>query len=500
MKITNRLKSVVVLIISYMLTVLFTYAAFSKLANFESFAIQIGQSPLLSAFAGWISSVVLLTEVLISILLLVNRTRFFALIASFMLMTMFTTYIYIMLYHSAFLPCSCGGILEKMSWQEHFYFNLVFCILAGIAILFSGESTSNYKLHSLITYKLIFLSVSSIFSVCVVVFLYIRSEHIIHKENNFVRRYVPHLYQKSNHIDLKYSGFYFAGSTSDTLYLGNYNSPLSVLAVASDLKYAKPHQVHLDSYNLPFNAALVRIQYPYFFLTDGTIPCVFRGSMDTWRAKQLRINKTYFNSFEPMDSVTAAIRTRDALTKESLLGKLVFSDKKQKVQTNGTLLQKQIDGVFDSDGLLFFNKEEKSLIYTYYYRNQFIIADSTLKLVARGNTIDTTKWAGIKISTLQNGARKMAVPPLIVNKLGATFGSNLFVNSNLRGHFESLTLWKQSTVIDVYDIRKKTYIHSFYIHNIEDSKAHAMLVTEKYIYFLFGNALVSYTLDLSIKP
>lgn len=51
-------------------------------------------------------------------------------------MTMFTAYIISILNFASYVPCSCGGVLEKLSWSEHLIFNAVFIVfgLAGIVL------------------------------------------------------------------------------------------------------------------------------------------------------------------------------------------------------------------------------------------------------------------------------------------------------------------------------------------------------------------------------
>lgn len=496
---TSCLKKYVVEIISFLFLILFTYAAFSKLASYESFTIQLGQSPLLSAFAGWVAWFIPALEIVIALLLMFSRTRFFALTASFTLMTMFTAYIFIILNYSEFVPSSCGGILEKMTWQQHIYFNIVFCFLAAVAIILSLEKLPMQTNVWKIKYKLILLFISTLFAVGIVIVLFIKSEQIIHQENNFVRRYPPYLYNKAGQIDLKYGGFYFAGVVNDTIYLGNFAAPLTVLAISSNLKFTKQYKIQIDNYSLPFNGALVRVQPPYFFLTDDTIPCIFRGNTNTWTAKQLKGNKTYFSVFEPIDSITAAIRTRKPKTKESVLAKLIFSEKNNQLIANDKLLQKQIDGVFDCDGMLRYNPGTKTFVYTYFYRNEFIVTDGNLNISYRGNTIDTTKVAKLKIASLANGARKLAAPPLMVNKLSTVSGNQLFVNSKLRGRYESSKLWKQSSVIDVYNLNTKTYDYSFYVHNLDKVKPQAMFAYKNFVYFIFDNELVAYKYDGTVR-
>ncbi len=135
MEFNTQTRNSIVRIICYIYVVLFTYAATSKLLDFENFRIQLGQSPLLSAFAFWTSVAVPVSEFIIAILLLIPKFRFMGLFAAYSLMVMFTAYIYIILNYSSFIPCSCGGVLEKMTWNQHLIFNICFIILGGIAIL-----------------------------------------------------------------------------------------------------------------------------------------------------------------------------------------------------------------------------------------------------------------------------------------------------------------------------------------------------------------------------
>lgn len=499
MKITNNIKKNYIDTIGYLLIILFSYAAFSKILDYQTFTIQLGQSPLLSAFAGWVVWFIPFVELLIAVLLMFRRTRLLALVTSFALMMMFSAYIYIILHYSEFVPCSCGGILEKMTWNQHLIFNLIICLLAILAIIFSFQELQQQNKAWRLRYSLLFIFAISIFAVGIVLVLFLKSEQIIHKENNFIRRYPPHLYNKSAQFNLKYDGYYFAGMANDTIYLGNFLSPLSVIAINSNLKIIGNYSIELYNYELPYRTAQVRISPPYFFLTDGTVPCIFKGKIRTWKAKQLHAVKTHFSVFEPIDSITAAIRSRNPKTNESILGLLTFSNGNTSVSWNDGLLQKQIDGVFDCDGMLRYNLKNQKLIYTYYYRNQFIVADKTIKDFYRGNTIDTTTLAKIKIASLGNGVRKMAQPPLMVNKLSSTVDNQLFINSNLRAHFESLKLWKQSSAIDVYNLKTKTYEYSFHVYNINNKKPQAMYATKDKVYFIFDKVLVAYQLDKSVR-
>ena len=120
--------------VSLLLILLFVYAAASKLLDMEKFDVQTRQSPLLSSYTRLVIWLVPLTELVIVALLSAPSTRRIGLLLSCVLMNLFSGYISILLAFSPNVPCSCGGILEKMSWQQHLYFNLVFAGLALMAL------------------------------------------------------------------------------------------------------------------------------------------------------------------------------------------------------------------------------------------------------------------------------------------------------------------------------------------------------------------------------
>ena len=125
-------KNAVVEIIVSLLVFLFVYAAVSKLLDLNKFRYQLGQSPFMTRFAPIAVWAIPLSEILISITLMIKRFRTTGLYLSFYLMLVFSGYIYIMLRYSPYLPCTCGGVLSFMSWKQHLAFNLLF---AGLVLL-----------------------------------------------------------------------------------------------------------------------------------------------------------------------------------------------------------------------------------------------------------------------------------------------------------------------------------------------------------------------------
>lgn len=132
-------RKIILEVICFLFVLLFLYAAFTKLLDYQKFTVQVGQSPLLTGFGDTIPWLVISLEILVAGLLMFPRTRLVALFASFSLMTMFTAYIVAILNFSPYVPCSCGGVLEKLGWTEHLIFNGVFVVLGLSGIVLQAQ-------------------------------------------------------------------------------------------------------------------------------------------------------------------------------------------------------------------------------------------------------------------------------------------------------------------------------------------------------------------------
>ncbi|TKC04219.1 MauE/DoxX family redox-associated membrane protein [Pedobacter frigoris] len=115
--------------------VLMLYAATSKLIDYSTFRIELGKSPVLTLFAKYVAWFIPVLEIVIALLLCLERTRLFALYAFVSIMTMFTAYITMILNYSSYIPCSCGGVLQNMNWNQHLIFNGCFALVACVVVL-----------------------------------------------------------------------------------------------------------------------------------------------------------------------------------------------------------------------------------------------------------------------------------------------------------------------------------------------------------------------------
>lgn len=489
MKFSQSIKRIIIETVCLLYILLFVYAAVSKTLDFENFLAQLGQSPLLSPFADYVSIGVIITEFTIAILLSIPKFRYFALWSAVALMTMFTSYIVIILNFSSFVPCSCGGILEKLGWTEHLIFNAGFVILGVIAIL----------LKSLTNRILIELSILILLSISIITGLFLHSEDIMQKENPFIRRFPQGTAAKVARIDLKNISYYVAGTEKEKIYLANRLAPLQILEIDSDLKNKKHYTIKLDRENFKFQAVEIRINPPYFYVTDGTVPVIYRGLISDWKAKVISEKKFYFSDIVFMNDKQLAFRTQKPYTGENILG-LANKYDSPEIKYNPLVLQKQMDGIFDTDGTMQYSKALHKIIYTYYYRNQYMVTDENLVVAHRANTIDTTTKAKLKVVKMkQSGDIKLGAPPYMVNRHTTVSKNLLFVNSVLRGKYEGNDVWKNAAVVDVYDISKQTYVLSFYVYDEEGFRMKNVFATDSAIYIISGHFLLKYGYGERIK-
>ncbi|MFC3158050.1 MauE/DoxX family redox-associated membrane protein [Chryseobacterium arachidis] len=334
-------------VVSYFFILLFCYAAISKAIDFENFQVQIGQSPLLSAYAGFLSYAVIILELFIVLLLIFPKTNLPGLYASTSLMSAFTIYIFLILNYSDFVPCSCGGILEKMGWAEHLIFNLS-CVIIGIVSVFFTDINAGRSKFSITA--LLFLSN---FLCCFIVYiLYVRSEGIIKEDNNFTRRYLMHpiIEKKISNLDNSY--YYISGSDDKHIYLGNIKLPQQILVIDSTLVIKEIITIELDIKEFPYRKIETKVVGKYYYVYDGTVPVVKRGLLSSSKPQTISQDDAYFSQLDIINNYNSyVLRTQSSKSKNLLIASL-HTGSQNKVELWPDFLRKQTDGVFDSDGVL----------------------------------------------------------------------------------------------------------------------------------------------------
>lgn len=130
------MKTTIQFLVPASLIVLFTYAAINKIQDPGVFRSQLYRQPFSHEMANALLYLLPISELVTVALLLFKPTRFAGLIISAGLLTIFSLYILTgLLNFWGKIPCSCGGILNHLSWQIHLIFNLTFLLANLVAIV-----------------------------------------------------------------------------------------------------------------------------------------------------------------------------------------------------------------------------------------------------------------------------------------------------------------------------------------------------------------------------
>jgi putative oxidoreductase len=122
--------------ISALLIMLFLYASLSKFLDFHTFIGEMNNQPLPNSWTPFLVWFIPCSEILICVALLFERTRLLGLYASLVLMSLFTIYsIIIILNFFGRIPCSCGGVIKRLTWRQHIVLNLFYMALSITGII-----------------------------------------------------------------------------------------------------------------------------------------------------------------------------------------------------------------------------------------------------------------------------------------------------------------------------------------------------------------------------
>src|SRR5699024_7423719 len=84
-------------------------------------------------------------ELAIAAILLLPHYKLHGLYAGTGLMILFTLYIVYILGFSEYVPCACGGVIERLGWKQHLWFNLWFVVLGALGIGLSHSLKRDHK-------------------------------------------------------------------------------------------------------------------------------------------------------------------------------------------------------------------------------------------------------------------------------------------------------------------------------------------------------------------
>ncbi len=134
--------------ISVFFIILFTYAAASKLLVFEKFHLQLEQSPFIGMISFPVAIILPGVLFIIPFHFFISKLRLIGFYISLSLLIIFNLYIIAVLNFAESVPCSCGGVINTFSWNEHLIFNTGCSLLALLGISLSYDLKTIYRKSS----------------------------------------------------------------------------------------------------------------------------------------------------------------------------------------------------------------------------------------------------------------------------------------------------------------------------------------------------------------
>jgi len=299
-------------------------------------------------------------------------------------------------------------------------------------------------------------------------------------------------------VDLKVNSFYFAGTGNKTIYLGNWTGPFHLIQARVPGLDTTSMDVSVKDLKIPDDYRVFRmsVDSPYFFLSHGTLPGIFKGSLNRLEAKPFVSNGSpFFVDAEPISPTRIALKSLMKGLKVNELA--VFEVDSPYFEFKPNVLEQQVDGIFCVDGTLQYDRELNRLVYLYAYRNEYIIMDTSLNVINRFHTIDPFAKANIKVANVKSqNYTTLASPPMKTNVQTWVSGNHLFVQSPLMAKNQEKVDFLQSTTIDVYDITKGKYLYTFYLKKYKDNYASMFAVLGDRLLAIYDHYLVEYHLNL----
>jgi len=339
--------------------------------------------------------------------------------------------------------------------------------------------------------RIIYLTACLIGSILLMAMMYSFSLYTSNNPNGFVRRLPSHKIIGLVGKDIKYNSWYFAGDQKDSVFLGNLSNPYKLLRVDSGLKDSSMISLKGFENVQLYKGVSTILDEGKYYLIDGMKPVIMTGSyFDLNLNRQIRV--PYFTAAKPLTQGSFVLRYVNTKN-ENVLAKLIVGSDSLK---STHLLEKQVDGIFCTDGEMVKIPGSSKMIYVYYYRNQFLCVDSNLNLLYKGKTIDTVSHTQIKVAKIvSTGETTISAPPLTVNKKACANSKYLFVQSGLRANNETDYMIKDVSMIDVYAVKDGMYQFSFYLPDFRGNKVRDFKVYGQSLYALYDHYLYKYQLN-----
>lgn len=311
----------------------------------------------------------------------------------------------------------------------------------------------------------------------------------------FTRNLKPDFTHSEMVFDLGAGSFYFAGTDSASVYLSRIGDPRRLLRLSHRLEDTSSMSISLPNERIAFGALQLRVDDIGFYGSETVSPSFLEGSMSNGKLKTQKIPPiSFLSSPVRLSRSSLAVKSYDEALNKSIFNKVSKDTALNRFRVD--VLERQVDGFFCTDGLLLFENKSGTMIYIYYYRNQFLALDTSMNVRYVGRTVDTVSKAHIRVAQIKSQQSfTMNAPPIIVNTKAAATSKFLFVCSVLKADNQDEASFDDASTLDVYLLQDGTYQFSFVLPSYRNLKLKEFIVQGNYVFAIYGDYVVRYTVD-----
>jgi len=250
--------------------------------------------------------------------------------------------------------------------------------------------------------------------------------------------------------------YYFAGKDSNSLWLGNENTPFQLIKISFGSTF-DTSVILLPHYKKALPGTLAYICYPYFTVINGPQKQVLRGNVnDSSEIATFVVDRNFdIGCLVGPDAIVLRLLTPDGF-------------QLARYKHGGTLkelnaLSTKGVSILSRDGVMMYDGQTQLFAYTYFYRNSIVFYDNSFSRKWEMNTIDSITFPLISLGAAdKSGTRRMNVPPSTVNFRADMSNGKIVIYSKATSSKPPIVNRDMAT-FDVYSINEKRYISSFLI-------------------------------------
>jgi hypothetical protein len=333
-------------------------------------------------------------------------------------------------------------------------------------------------------------------SVLLVYFLYAFTFEPNKNKNGFTRRFAnengapTHVVADNGVIGM------LCGTTENSLFFETRERNVVLQTDWSLKSTGKLEYGFANSEKIMSNLSYV-IDSPNVFLFAKNVPSVMTGEIKGKNIETFRYPDQPYLRSTKISGQTFALRGFDSSGRRLHQVFIVWRPGQAQKIIKSEVIQDPSSLSLASDGILHYDTLHHLLIFVEFNRNEVVAMDTSLHLVYRAQTIDTTGSSRTELGALTSGESNsyMSSNPLyIVNSFSCVSGGKLYVHSLLRADNESAKKFSENEVIDVYDTDGLRYLYSFYLPKYNEETMTSFSIREKNLAATFPDALVTYKL------